>query len=328
MSEGKQYLYHRVPEEMESNKEGREVLYPLNMLKEKFPGLYELEIGKYQQPTDLDKRSTVSEKLIPTLEKAAWGDVIQFTAVHPEELKKALVEAGFHPKEMKFYQIDPELLDPNKTTVYLYQEGVEDESPDNFAPYDPKNLSEHAAIPGRTKAYYREKFQEGQAPLLFVGIPHVFHHGPVDVSNFPVITVSADKDQNFPDEGAFSKDEMKNILQDVIDNKFEVFDSEKMADYDADFSGGEPFFINIRSKQSGFGFGYIVFHDFLRRVGEGKTFISTDFTDAGKNLFQKAVRDGLIEKQSEPFGLNRLTRWKVTNDPVKNLEKMKDFLSK
>ncbi len=122
----------------------------------------------------------------------------------------------------------------------------------------------------------------------------------------------------------FDKKEMQDIIQDVIDDKYELFDAETMANYDADFSGEEPFFINIWSKQAGKNFGYIVFHDFLRRVGEGKTFSSTDFTEAGSRLFQKAVDDGLIKKISEGSGLHRSTRWEVVDNPIKNLEKIKD----
>jgi len=121
-----------------------------------------------------------------------------------------------------------------------------------------------------------------------------------------------------------SSDQIKLIIQDVIDGEYELFDAETMANYDADFSGEEPYFINIWNKQKGYGFGYIVFHDFLRRVGIGKTFLSTDFTQEGSNLFQKAINDGLVKKVSEPFGLQRLTRWEVVSDPVKNLEKIRD----
>jgi hypothetical protein len=121
-----------------------------------------------------------------------------------------------------------------------------------------------------------------------------------------------------------SKEQLKAIIQDVIDGTYSLFDVETMANYDADFSGEEPFFVNIWSKQKGYGFGYIIFHDFLRRVGVERTFLSTDFTQEGSNLFQKAVNDGLIKKIAEPFGLQRLTRWKVISDPVKNLEKTRD----
>src|SRR5665213_119696 len=105
---GKPYLYHMVPDDMQGN-----VLHPLNTLKHTHPDLYVTKAEKY---TD---REYVMEQFIPTLE-AAWNDVLHFTAVNPVELKKALTEADMEPREMKFYQIDPTLLDPKQTTIYLY----------------------------------------------------------------------------------------------------------------------------------------------------------------------------------------------------------------
>lgn len=180
----KQYLYHMVPERMQPSEDGKEVLYPLNMLKDKFPELYEVAKKKYESS---EYRKSIPEMLIPTLEEAAWGDVLQLTAIHPVELKKALVEAGWHPEEMKFYEIDPDSLDPKKTTVFLYREDKEDEDPENFAPYDPAKIVEHAPVPEITKEYYREQGKQGEAPVLFVGVPHIFHKGPIDVSEFNVI---------------------------------------------------------------------------------------------------------------------------------------------
>lgn len=121
-----------------------------------------------------------------------------------------------------------------------------------------------------------------------------------------------------------SKEKLPAIIQDVIDGTFRVFDVKTMANYDADFSSDEPCILNIWSEQQGHGFGYIVFHDFLRRVGAEKTFLATDMTNDGARLVQKAEQDGIIQKVSEPFGLLRLTRWKVIGDPIKNLEKIRD----
>ena len=131
------------------------------------------------------------------------------------------------------------------------------------------------------------------------------------------------KEEDAP-EVKISGEEMQKIVQDVIDDKYNLFDAETMANYDADFSGPEPFFINIWAKQKGHGFGYIVFHDFLRKVGDGKTFLSTDFTEDGAKLFARAQGDKLIEKVSDQMGLQRLTRWKVVGDPVKHLEEIKN----
>lgn len=182
----KQYLYHLVPDDMRPDEQGRKVLYPLNMLKEKFPGLYEVKVKKYDSD---DTRKAVPAQLIPTLENAAWGDVVQLTAIHPEDLQQALVDAGFKPKKLKFYQIDPDLLDPKNTTIYLYRDDTENENKVSFADYDPQKLHEHAIVPDKTKKYYKEKFERNERPLLFVGIPHIFHKGPIDVSNFPVIAL-------------------------------------------------------------------------------------------------------------------------------------------
>lgn len=119
-------------------------------------------------------------------------------------------------------------------------------------------------------------------------------------------------------------EQMRLIIQDVINGTFELFNVDTMANYDADFSGDEPLFIKIEAKQKGQSFGYLVFHDFLRRVGRDNTFVTTDLTNDGKRLFEKTVSDGLLEKVSEPFGLHRLTKWKIIGDPIKNLEKIRD----
>ena len=193
----KQFLYHMVPADMKSDSEGKKIIHPLNILKEKFPELYEVKSKKYNivEPSDTEnKRKTVTESIIPTLQNAAWGDVINLTAIHPEDLRKTLIEAGLKPENHKFYQIDPDVLDPEKTTIYLYRNGIEDESADNFKPYNPKDLRKYAMIPDDTKKYYTKKAKAGERPLLFVGVPHILHKGSIDVSNFPVITAEKTED--------------------------------------------------------------------------------------------------------------------------------------
>ena len=125
-------------------------------------------------------------------------------------------------------------------------------------------------------------------------------------------------------EQHFSPDQMKDIIQDIIDAKYTLFNVKTMANYDAQFGDHEPLFLNIWNIQKGYQFGYLVFHDFLRRVEVGKTFLSTDFTPEGAALFEKAVADGLIKKTSEAFGIQRLTRWELIDDPIKNLERIKN----
>jgi hypothetical protein len=176
------YLYHMVPPDMEGN-----MLHPLTTLKKTHPHLYIRKAEKYKD------RPEIMENFIPTLE-CMWNDVFHFSPIDPKELKAALVEAGRSPQEMKFYQIDPKLLDTKLTTIYLYRDSTKDYNgdrmnSDNFSKYNPNVLGEHATIPEGTKAYYKKMYSKGKKPLLFLGIPHILHKGSLDISDLPVITV-------------------------------------------------------------------------------------------------------------------------------------------
>ncbi|MBU2103488.1 hypothetical protein KKD81_02500 [Patescibacteria group bacterium] len=175
----KQYLYHMVPEDLEGT-----TLYPLNQLKEIHPELYEKKAGKYAD------RAHIMEQYIPTLE-AAWNDVLHLTAVHPQELKKALEEAGLETKTMKFFQVDPELLGSENTIIYLNTDKNSSDkmSTGNFSGFVPEELKPYSELPESTKLYYKEKALKGERHLLFVGIPHILYKGSIDTANLPVITV-------------------------------------------------------------------------------------------------------------------------------------------
>ncbi len=167
------HLYHRVPEEMRGD-----ILYPLNILKDREPDLYTKEVAKYvgREYLLLDK--------IPTLD-CLWNDVLHFTAVHPTEIKKALVEAGrSKPFNEEFFEIDPRLLNSKNTVVYLYQhQDRKDKLKEaNFASYNPEQLGPYAVIPPATKEYYKEMFSQGKRPLTFHRIPHILFKGSLETS--------------------------------------------------------------------------------------------------------------------------------------------------
>ncbi len=160
------------------------VLHPLNSFQETNPELYQSKVSKYED------RKHVMEQFIPTLE-CAWNDVLHFSPIHPASLKQALLEAGMEPREMKFFQIDPDLLNPEQTTIYLYADRASEDkmNPENFSEYTSDELVKHATVSQITKEYYKEKFSAGERPLLFVGVPHILHKGSIDVSDLPVIVV-------------------------------------------------------------------------------------------------------------------------------------------
>ena len=193
----KQYLYHRVPASLEGD-----VLHPLNKLKfsERVnPKLYEVYkkvIEKYQS----EYRKSIPNIKIPTLQDATWGDVLQMSPIHPEDLKKALNSAGFETQEEKFYQIDPDLLDAKLTTIYLYEDEIGDEDPENYTDLTQERLLKHSVVPQKTIDFYK-KFKrdhpEKEFRLFFAHIPHAFYKGSIeDVSNLPVITVTASKKED------------------------------------------------------------------------------------------------------------------------------------
>lgn len=128
---------------------------------------------------------------------------------------------------------------------------------------------------------------------------------------------------------ASSRDFVRKHIDAVIAGTHDYLNDEVPANYDAVFQeGAEPYFLNIWNRKKGSGLGYVVFHDFLIRVGSGKTFSSTDFTEDGEKLFQKAARDGLIRQLSGPSGITRASHWKVIGDPKSHLETLRDALQK
>jgi hypothetical protein len=174
------YIYHLVPKEMSG-----EVLFPLNTLKETEPDLYEKESAKYVG------REQIMQDKLPIL-NCLWNDVLHLSAVHPSLVKEALLEAGrtksFHSE---FYEIDPHLLDPENTIVYLYKNNKRGDKlkEDNFAKYNPDDIAQYSAMPTETKDYYKEMYMQGKNPLLFHKIPHILYRGSLDVSKVRKIKV-------------------------------------------------------------------------------------------------------------------------------------------
>ena len=173
------YLYHWVPNDMQGD-----TLFPLNVLKETHPDLYEREASKYAG------RENIMLHQIPFLD-CLWNDVLHFSAIHPSVVKDALLEAGDRaPFDVEFFEVDPHLLNPENTIVYLYKHrdmsGKLEE--DNFTKYNPDDIAIYSDMPDETKQYYKEMLSEGKNPLLFHRVPHILYKGSLDTSNIRRIT--------------------------------------------------------------------------------------------------------------------------------------------
>lgn len=174
------YLYHIVPKNLKGN-----ILYPLNSLKELYPDIYEERLKNYAG------RESIMQHWIPIL-NCLWNDVLQISAVDPKEVKQALIDAGRDPDfNMTCYQVDPKLLSPKDTIVYLYaHENVKDKlNLENFTAYNPDEVSKYSSMPQATKDFYKERIDEGGRVLLFHRIPHILYKGKLDVRNLNVVTV-------------------------------------------------------------------------------------------------------------------------------------------
>ena len=81
---------------------------------------------------------------------------------------------------------------------------------------------------------------------------------------------------------------------------------------DVDYSGDVPLLLNIKNDTGVKGAGYNTFIQFIKSVGNGNSFRSTDMTESGKRMFNRAVKEGFIEQIAGPKGLHRLTEWKAS----------------
>ena len=172
------YLYHSVSKNLRGN-----ILYPLNVLKEKYPDLYEMQVSKYAG------REHVTRQQIPIL-NCLWNDVLHFSAVHPSEIKKALIEAGSKfDFNRSYYQINPELLSTKNTIVYLYAHvnNEREMEKENFVSYNPNDIAKFSHMPQATKDYYKEIINKGERPLLYHRIPHILYKGSLDIIDMPII---------------------------------------------------------------------------------------------------------------------------------------------
>lgn len=165
------YLYHIVP----SNMEGA-VLFPLNRLKEIKPHLFAEHFAKYQG------RERITKTAIPLL-NCLWNDVVQFSPVHPRQIRDAMILAGYNWKPMKWLQIDPitaRFTDKNTAIWLHHQHDVLQEK--DIEPFSVNRLESLSTLPQTTKDYYCEMHLAAKRPLLYKFMPHVFHLGAIEIN--------------------------------------------------------------------------------------------------------------------------------------------------
>lgn len=160
------------------------VLYPLNALKQIYPGVYAEHVKKYEG------RMFVMDGKVPVL-NCLWNDVLHMSSVNPADIKREMDKVGIDMRGSRFYKIYPDSLEPEKTIVYLYKmfEPNHAVAEADFEAYDPSRVGEYSTIPEGTKDYYRDMTKNDKRPLLWHMIPHILYKGSIDVADLEIITV-------------------------------------------------------------------------------------------------------------------------------------------
>jgi|SRR3989344_5190906 len=171
-----EYLYHRVPKNMSGT-----ILYPLNMLKEINPEIYNDHAKKYEG------REKLLTAEVPPL-GCLWNDVLHFTAVSPEELRMNLVKADLHYDDMQYFKVPVDMIVGENSTAFTYQ--IDQGFASNFKIYekfDPNRMEVYKTVPPETIEYYKENKSKGTRPLLFHLVPHILYKGTIDTKDLEVI---------------------------------------------------------------------------------------------------------------------------------------------
>lgn len=171
------YVYHMVPGDMKGT-----ILYPLNQLKNNYPELYEQYTKKYEGRTKLLDRRI--ERL-----DCLWNDVIHFSALNPKFIFEEIRKLGRDFK-YSYFEIPAELLEPEKTVVYVYSPREKGTPPpeSDYIAYEANDIEKYAYLPEATIKYYKETIEAGGNPMGFHLIPHILYKGMIDTSGLEIKT--------------------------------------------------------------------------------------------------------------------------------------------
>lgn len=165
------------------------MLYPLNILKEKYPMVFAEENEKY-----VDREGLTQQK-IPIL-NCFWNDVVFVAPINPFKIFEAMTLAGLSPNPARpWYKIPINNVKDLPVVSYSYPKTGEGDfgiRAEDVTLINPEQYQELLEVPQDTIEYYKEVAQKGERPFLFHLIPHVFIKGAVDISNAEIIRWAAE----------------------------------------------------------------------------------------------------------------------------------------
>jgi hypothetical protein len=153
-------------------------LLPLNLIRDRYPDLYEREVVKYAEwPHVMD------HPVYPL--DCRWTDVVFFSPVHPAPIFDALRESGRAVSGLTYWTIDANLLSPDRTCILLKRHDplFQPQAAEDYIPYTPEAAA--ALSTPSDQALHRLRNLNATEPWLpWADIPHILHRGPIPVSAF------------------------------------------------------------------------------------------------------------------------------------------------
>lgn len=156
------------------------LLRPLNRLNEVDPDLYRSAVEKY---SNHPSRLEIPSRKIPLLD-CRWGDVLQFSPIHPHLIANAMTEAGMMVPNWFFFEIPIKMVRDLPAVMYY---GME-ETP-RYQTIDWETYQELEAVPKATAKWYEQLAHRHRTGAVFNGIPHVMIHGHVNTSDCSTVSM-------------------------------------------------------------------------------------------------------------------------------------------
>lgn len=176
------FIYHSVPHPLLGN-----ILYPLNELHQHVPEAYTLQVKKYIGREELLKQ------IIPIL-NCLWNDVLQFSTVHPEQIRDELIQAGFNWLVRDWFVVEPSKVGITVNNTVIYYPSQQKRGDFTIPVSDVQHFSLDILqklnhLPTATKVYYREAIAANECPLAFNFVPHVLYRGSICLDQIPTIAI-------------------------------------------------------------------------------------------------------------------------------------------
>lgn len=173
------YIYHMKPVPFEGD-----YLIPLNEM-DKNSNLYKKNAKKYEGREDL------MQEIIPLLD-CKWNDVVQFSALDPQQIVNHLrdIQNDLKLYRTEYFKIHVEQIIGKYDSVIFdrskKQKKGDFKIKENEVSYLNSSYQEISNVPPETIKYWNKVKKEGGKFLWFAFIPHIFVKGKIDTRGFEI----------------------------------------------------------------------------------------------------------------------------------------------